>query len=56
MKPKEQTKSIAEIFPEGYDSVEIKNELNEIKEYERKVNADNMIYYASKEPFDFRMF
>ena len=52
MKPKEQTKSIAE----GYDSVEIKNELNEIKEYERKVNADNMIYYASKEPFDFRMF
>ena len=56
LKPKEQTKSIAEIFPEGYDSVEIKNELNEIKEYERKVNADNMIYYASKEPFDFRMF
>ena len=45
-----------EIFPEGYDTVEIKNELNKIKEYERKVNRDNMIYYSSKEPFDFRMF
>ena len=56
MKPKEQTKSIEGIFPEGYESVEIKNELNEIKEYEKKVNGKNMIYYSSKEPFDFRMF
>ena len=38
LKPKEQTKSIEKIFPEGYDSVEIKNELNKIKEYEKKVN------------------
>ena len=36
LKPKEQTKSMEEIFPEGYDSVEIKNELNKIKEYEKK--------------------
>ena len=43
MKPKEQTKSTKEIFPEVYDSVEIKNELNEIKGYEKK-------------PFDFRIF
>ena len=56
LKPKEQTKSIEEIFLEGYDSVEIKNELNKIKEYEKKVNRDNMIYYSSKEPFDFRIF
>ena len=56
LKPKEQTKSIKEIFQKGYYSVEIKNELNEIKEYEKKVNRDNMIYYSSKEPFDFRMF
>ena len=56
LKPKEQTKSIEEVFLEGYDSVEIKNELNKIKEYEKKVNRDNMIYYSSKEPFDFRMF
>ena len=53
LKPKEQT--IEEIFPEGYDSFEIKNELNEITEYEKKVNRDNMIYYSCKEPFDFRM-
>ena len=56
IKPKEQTKSIEGIFPEGFESVEIKNELNEIKEYEKKVNRKNMIYYSSKEPFDFRMF
>ena len=56
MKPKEQTKSTEDIFPEGYDSVEIKNELNKIKEYEKKVNRDNIIYYSRKEPFDFRMF
>ena len=56
LKPKEQTKRIEDIFPECYDSVEIKNELNKIKEYEKIVNKDNMIYYSSKEPFDFRMF
>ena len=37
LKPKEQTKSMAETFPEGYDSVEIKNELNKIKEYKKKL-------------------
>ena len=36
LKPKEQTKSIEDIFPKGYGSVEIKNELNKIKEYENK--------------------
>ena len=36
LKPEKQTKSIEEIFSEGYESVEIKNELNEIKEYEKK--------------------
>ena len=56
MKPKEQAKSIEEIFPEGYESVEIKNELNKIIEYEKNVNRDKMIYYSSKEPFDFRIF
>ena len=56
MKPKEQTKSVEEIFPEGYECVEIKNELNEIKEYEKEVDRNNMIYYSSKEPFGFRMF
>ena len=56
MKPKEQTKSIKEIFPESYDSVEIKNELNKIKEYKKKVNRNNIIYYLSKELFDFRIF
>ena len=29
---KEQTKSIEQIFPEGYDSAEVRNELNKIKE------------------------
>ena len=35
LKPKEQTKLIEGIFPEGYESVEIKNEINKIKEYEK---------------------
>ena len=44
------------IFPEGYESVEIKNEVDKIKEYEKKVNRNNMIYYSSKELFDFITF
>ena len=35
LKPKGQTKSIEGIFPEGYESVEIKNDINLIKEYEK---------------------
>ena len=56
LKPKEKTKSIEGIFPEGYESVEIKNELNKIKEFEKNVKRNNIIYYSSKEPFDFRIF
>ena len=37
LKPKEQTKSIKEIFTEGYDSVEIKNKLDKIREYKKKL-------------------
>ena len=36
LKPKEQTKAIKGIFPEGYESVEIKNEQNKIQEYEKE--------------------
>ena len=32
---KSKSKSIEEIFPEGYESVEIKNEVDVIKEYEK---------------------
>ena len=56
LKPKEQTKSVEEIFPEGYEYVEIKNELNKIKEYEKEVDRNNIISYSSKEPVGFRMF
>ena len=44
------------IFSEGYESVEIKNKVDKIKEYEKKINRKNMIYYSSKEPFDFNAF
>ena len=37
LKSKEQKKSIEGIFPEGYESAEIKNEINKIKEYEKKL-------------------
>ena len=36
LKPKEQRKSIEGIFCEGYKSVEIKNEINKIKDYKKK--------------------
>ena len=36
LKLRKQTKSIEEIFPEGYESVQIKNKINKIKEYEKK--------------------
>ena len=44
-KPEEQTKSVEGIFRKGYKNVEIKNEINKIKEYEKKVNKNNMINY-----------
>ena len=56
LKPKEQTKLIEGIFPEGYESVEIKNEINKIKEYKKKVDRNDMIYDSSKELFDFKIF
>ena len=39
LKSKEQTKSIKGIFPESYENVDIKNELNKIKEYEKLIEA-----------------
>ena len=36
LKLKEKIKSFEGIFREGYKSVEIKNEINRIKEYEKK--------------------
>ena len=55
-KLKEQIKSIEGIFTKDYESVEIKNRINKIKEYGKKINWDNMIYYLSKEPFNFKTF
>ena len=40
----------------GYESVETKNEVDKIKEYEKKINRNNMICYSSKEPFYFNAF
>ena len=42
LKPEKQTKSIERIFPEDYESVEIKNELNKIKEYEKKKSIETI--------------
>ena len=44
LKLKEQTRLIEWIFPDSHKSVEIKNEINKVKEYEKKVSRDNMIY------------
>ena len=44
LKLKEQTRLIEWIFPDSHKSVEIKNEINKVKEYEKKISRDNMIY------------
>ena len=36
MKTEEQTKSVEGIFPKGYENAETKNEINNIKEYEKR--------------------
>ena len=51
-----KSKSIEGIFTEGYESSEIKNKVDEIKEYEKNINRNNMIYHSSKESFDFNVF
>ena len=56
LKQEEQTKSVEGVFRKDYENVEIKNEINKIKEYEKKVNRNYMIYYSSIEPFDFKTF
>ena len=53
---KDRPKSAEAIFPEGYESAEIKREINNIKEYEKKSIEGYIIYYSSKEPFGFRAF
>ena len=37
MKTEEQTKPVEGIFRKGYENSEIKNELNKIKEYEKRL-------------------
>ena len=39
LKANEETKSIEIIFPEAYESVEIKNEINKIEEYEKNIET-----------------
>ena len=57
LKPKEQTKSIKEVFPKVYESVEIKNEINKIKEYEkRSTETIWFIIQAKNELFDSKTF
>ena len=48
MKPEEQTKSVEGIFPEGYENVEIKNEINKIKEYEKNSIDRNDLLFKKK--------
>ena len=46
LKLKEQTKSIERIFAESYESAEIKNEINKMKEYEKKLIEAILIIHA----------
>ena len=46
LKPEGQKKSVKGIFLKCYENVEITNNINKIKEYEKKVNRNNMIFQA----------
>ena len=51
-----KSKAIEGISTDGYESSEIKNKVDEIKEYEENINRKNIIYNSSKESFDFNTF
>ena len=53
---KDQPKSIEGIFPKRNEAEGIKDELSKIKRYENKAIRDSLLYYLSKQPFDFRTF
>ena len=53
---KDQPKSIEGIFPKRNEAEGIKDELSKIKIYENKAIRENVFYYLSKQPFDFRTF
>ena len=53
---KDQPKSIEGIFPKRNQAEGIKDELSKIKRYENKAIRDSLLYYLSKQPFDFRTF
>ena len=53
---KDQPKSIEGIFPKRNEAEGIKDELSKIKRYENKAIRENLFYYLSKQPFDFRTF
>ena len=36
--------------------LKLKNEVDKIKEYQKKVNRNSMVYYSTKEPFNFNAF
>ena len=55
LKTEEQPKSLEEIFPEGYEIVKVKINYIKLKNM-KKVNRNNMIYYSSREQFDFSIF
>ena len=55
-KNKEDIKSIEKIFPKEMKTNEIKNEIDEIKKWEEKIKAKDLIYKVNKCKYGFQHF
>ena len=56
MERQQKQESIEEIFPKDLENSQIKNELNEIKKLEEKINRNDLICESSKYKYDIRRF
>ena len=56
MEYQQKPKSIERIFPKDLENNEIRNELNEIKKLEEKINRDDLKYEINKYVYNFQKF
>ena len=56
MEYQQKPKSIERIFPKDLENNEIRNELNEIKKLEEKINRDDLKYETNKYVYNFQKF
>ena len=56
LKPNTKKITIKDAIPENALSEEAKNQLNKIKEIEKKINKENIVYRTNKYAYNFQYF